>query len=258
MIYDVKITKGGNLVVKEWNADNLDFAEQIIGRDEIKFNLQSKICLGVGITLRDIFLLLSKDIATFSVVLGCPFLEDILVDGLSEPVITENKKDIAFLELSRVIAIDKGEILWNLDFHGLGEEDSYAVELSPPNEISDLPLILNEDFIVSDIENEKVYLKTKMSYTLQDILIGIIDELSFAGPPDFKAMVLEELKERAKDLDDSKPKGFVEIEDLLDESDLILEKDKKPCRRCGKDSRSDQFDKPNDICDECFELTKEN
>ena len=132
MVYDIKITKGGELVVREWDSEMTDYVDETICKEEISFNIYSTVCLGVGVTLRDLFVLLAKDIAVFSVITSCPFLEELIMDAFSEPVINKDKEDIAILELSRFGTVIDGELHWNFDFHGRGEKEEYALEFSPP------------------------------------------------------------------------------------------------------------------------------
>ncbi|MFA5048230.1 MAG: hypothetical protein WC516_04380 [Patescibacteria group bacterium] len=255
MIYDIQITKGGNLIARDWNSEAADFVNEDICKEEIQLNLSSTVCLSVGVTLRDIFVLLSRDITTFSIITGCPFLDELIIEALLEPTINKDKdkENISVLELSRFVTINNSEMFWNFDFHGCGQDEQYAVEFSPLNELSIIPIILDENVSIINAETDEIVLKTKMSYTLADLIIGIVEELAFIGPPDIKAYALQELKSRAQDVS----KG-VSFEDFSKKIDEQMEQNKIPCKWCGNDARSQHFDKPNDICGECFEKTKEN
>lgn len=253
MIYDVQITKGGNLIAREWCSEIADFVNEDIDAIEIIPNLYSTTCLSVGVTLRDIFILLSKDVRTFSVVGACPFLDELIAEALKEPTFNKDKEDIAFLELSRFATFNRSEMFWNFDFHGCGQNEQFALEFSPLNDLSVLPVILDENITITNSDTDEAILRTKMPYTLSDIVNGIIEELSFIGPPDIKAYALQELKERADEIN----KGMV-FEDLYKKIDKKLEENKIPCKWCGNDARSQHFDKPKDMCGECFEKTKEN
>lgn len=256
MTYDIKIAKGGNLVSREWDSEAADFVEEKICGEELYLHLHSSVCLGVGITLRDIFVLLSKDIIGFSAITGCPFLEELIAESLSDPVFNTDKEKIALLELSRFAVVHNAELHLNFDFHGRGEKDEYALEFSPLNELVHIPLVLDEKVSIINGDTEEVYLKTNMTYTLADLLTGIVEELAFIGPPDIKAFALQELKDRAVELDET-TEGM-SFKDLSKRIDDKIEANKIPCKWCGKDARSQHFDKPKDLCGDCFELTKEN
>lgn len=253
MIYDVQITKGGNLISREWSSEISDFVNEDIDAIEIPPNLYSTTCLSVGITLRDIFILLSKDIRTFSIIGACPFLDELVAEALKEPTFNKDRENISFLELSRLITINKSEMFWNFDFYGCGQEEQFALEFFPLNDLSVLPVILNENVSIINSDTDEVVFKTKMPFTLADIINGIIEELSFIGPPDIKAYALQELKERADEVN----KGIT-FEDLSEKIDEKIDENKIPCKWCGNDARSQHFDKPKDMCGECFEKTKEN
>lgn len=253
MIYDIQLTKGGNLISRDWCSEESDFINEKVLVEEIPLNIYSTVCLSVGVTLRDIFVLLSRDIQTFSAISGCPFLDELIVEALKEPGFDKDKENISYLELNRFATINGSEMFFNFDFHGCGQDEQYAIEFLPINEISILPVILNENVSIVNSDTDEIVLSTKMAYTLADIVNGVVEELSFIGPPDIKAYALQELKERSQEI--GKEVSFDDLNKRLDEE---FKSGKIPCKWCGNDARSQHFDKPRDLCGECFEKTKEN
>ena len=115
------------------------------------------------------------------------------------------------------------------------------------------PIVLDDKL---DVERNYENLITgKMPFTLYDVVKGIIDELSFLGPPNLKAFTLEELKRRAED-------PFIEkkcsVVNAISEVELIRTDVKKPCKICGLDTRTPTFGKPSTLCDECYLKIRQN
>jgi len=254
-MYDLQLKRGGALVSQEWNSDAAKFIEKEVSADELIFHFNDVVCLATGVTLKDIFLLISKAVEIFSIVTGCPFLDELVAEALSK--VEAGEKGIVALELKRIAVVHDMELFFHFDFHGLGEKDTYAIEFTPINELTTYPLILNEDIALEDGKTEQVYLKCKMGFTLVDILIGIIEELSYMGPPDVRQIALEELRKRADEVQEGNVEttSWEALRKRLEEED---NKNKIPCKICGKDARTQCFDKPSDICVACFERIKEN
>jgi hypothetical protein len=255
MTYDLQLRKGGTLIFQEWDSDISEYIERDVELEDIPFHFNSSICLSAGTTLKDIFLLVSKSIELFSTVTGCPYLDELVAEALSKA--ESGEKDIGALELKRIAIVQKSELFFHFDFHGLGDDETYAIEFTPLNKLVTVPLILNEDISLEDSDTEEVYLKCKMTFSLFDILFGIVEELSFMGPPNIRAMALDELKGRVDDIKEGKVET-TSWEDIRKKLEEKAERHKIPCKICGKDAREQCFDKPSDICVACFEHIKEN
>jgi len=256
MSYDLQLRKGGSLVTNEWDADFADYLEQIIDDDELLFHLHDSVCLDKNTTLRDIFLLVSKNIETFSTAVGCPFLDDLVTEALSAKVVNEEKEDLGHLELGRTAVLDKGELYVYMDFSGKGVKETWAIEFSPTNELTSYPVMLNEGVIIENEEGTVIF-QFKMSFTLLELVKGIVDELSFVGPPDIKAFALKELKDRSDDITSGNVKTYSH-EEMMKKLEDQKERYKMPCKICGEDARSSHFGKPSTICYKCFRKIKEN
>jgi hypothetical protein len=258
---DLQLKKGGRLFIKEWDGEESDFVEQEVDVEEFAFHFYDSICLDKDIKLRDVFLMAKQNLAACSMSVGCPFLDDLIDEALATPKKNKNKSGMVALRLAWSVFIeeeDEGEsILDHISFHGIGDKE-YALEFTPLNELALYPLIIDEDYVVYDSrEDEKIHLSTKKKFTLIDLLRGIIDELSYMGPPDIREFALAELQKSAEKDKDGMPKLFTheELERRLKEK---MEKNKKPCRICGEDARSPDFGKPDDICPRCYKNIKEN
>lgn len=255
MTYDLQLRKGGFLITNEWDNCITDYLEQIVDNEETLFHLHDSICLDGNTTLRDMFLLVSKNIDVFSVAVGCPFLDDLIKEALSFQMINKNKNDLGHLELGRVAVLDDGKLYIHTDFSGKGIGETWALEFSPIYELTPYPIVLNEEIIIENEEGGRIF-ECSMPYTLLEFVKGIVDELSFIGPPDIKAFAFNELKQRSDDVvSNVKSYSFEEVKKKLDEQ---IEKSKMPCEICGEDARSSHFRKPSTICYKCFCKLKEN
>jgi hypothetical protein len=262
MNYDLQLRKGGKLFTNEWNVQEKNYIEREVQQEDLLFHLYDSICFSKNVTLRDIFLLMARNISAFSSVVGCPFLEDLIEEALSDPKMGKDKNGLAILKLSRILVIEDGELRSHFEFHGIGQKECYALEFTPINELVLYTIILNEVVVVEDCKDEnKIYLKANKAYTLADILVGIIDELAFMGPPDVREFALEELKKRCEEIPpDNKVENYrtFTIEDFERKMEEEKENNKVPCGMCGEDSRAQCFEKPRDICKKCFEKIREN
>lgn len=237
MLYEVQINKCGNLKERNWNSESLDYVDNAIEMEDVAYNLKRKICLGAGVSLGDIFALFNRDIIFFSAITGCSFLSDMIEDAFS---LGGENKNIHYLELKRSVVLDN-ELLWELDFVGKGEKD-YDLMFCALHEIVNCPIVLNENINIIDYKTNEIVLKTKKPFTLYELITGIVNELSFWGPPDIRDFSYQSLmKENVEAV-------------ISNKADDV----KVACRKCGKDARSQDFDKPNNICGECFKKIKEN
>lgn len=257
MFYNSQIKKGGLVAQKTMNEKTNDFIEEIVSMNEVMIHLTDTVCLEDGFNLRDFFLLVRSNIALFTAITGCPFLEDIIAEGFQPFVKDENKSGIMKLQLKRrlVAEIIEEEKFLNLytDFYGVGEKDIYAIEFSPINELTLYPIVLDDKLdIEQDYEN---ILTGRMPFTLYDVVKGIIDELSFLGPPDLKAFTLNELKRRAEEPYIEKKCSVINANT---EVELLRTDIKKPCKLCGLDTRTPTFGKPSTLCDRCYLKIKQN
>lgn len=251
MGYDLQLQIGGILVTKEWDSELNDFMEFPVEDEDITFHLHDSICLERGVKLRDVFLFISRNLYLFSTTIGCPFLDDLVEEALSSPNI--ESKGIAVLVLDWAARIENKNLISYVRFYGKGDKD-YPVEFHSVNDLVIYPIILNETFAVMD--EDKVVFQAAKQFSLLEFLKGIVDELSYMGPPEMKKFTLNEIEESINQ-DGSKIKMFnaEDIEEKLNEKIASMI---KPCKICGDESRSPFFGKPSDICIVCFEKMKEN
>jgi hypothetical protein len=257
-VYNLQLRKGGLLISKEWNSEIHDFTEEEIIEEEIQYYLDDSICLEKGVALRDIFLLISKNIQLFSAVTGCPYLDEMIEDAFKPPKRNTNKTEISALSLERKAFLEnldnESMLHFHFEFYGIGEQNA-SIEFAPIYELTLYPVILNDKLNIEVQDSEEVILSAKVLFTLVEVIKGIISELSFAGSPEIKAYALEELKTRAESVETYKAITMEELEQKLEEQ---MDLGKKPCRICGEDSRSASFNKPSNVCDKCFKNVKGN
>ena len=87
----------------------------------------------------------------------------------------------------------------------MGKPVSYAIEGSPLNTLSELPVKLNGVVQITDETNRNlpyprpVIIEAEKKFRLSDILYGIFWELSFLGGPDDRDEFNEELNRRIEE-----------------------------------------------------------
>lgn len=244
------LKKGGLLETTEWVYDDEKEEGSYVTEPAGDFYpaYLNNVCeLDDDVTLRDVFLLLDRDLDFYSILIG-NWVDEIVREGLDTT--PETCKDIDYLELcwwfTRSKHEGKVDFTGHLfpDFHGYGNWDecpgvepgtkgNIGVSMTPSYKLLDLPLKLKKDtaILFEDLDfkwktiqelnahQETEYLSVNdCSYTLYHILYGIIWELSFHGGPknrDDHAKVLKDCVDKIKEGDYES----VPIDELLDEED---------------------------------------
>ena len=203
------IKKGGLLIEKDENGKERDVTHEacrsLFDTCELEDNL----------TLRDIFLLLNKDLKFYDLVFAS-WTEEIVTEGLTR-VSNADDREIEYLELKKYGEFDIWEDRKEFNgfdlpsFHGVGKdtdgiEIGYAIELQPVSEIIDLPIKLNKEVKVYEVDYRdkknyprKEYNFGECSFTLSQILYGIMWELSFFGSPENRDKMSSEILNRAEE-----------------------------------------------------------
>jgi hypothetical protein len=143
--------------------------------NKIPFYTQYYECkIAKGVTLKDILLLIQRDLDFWKILVN-NYVETFVEEGLRE---TNKTADLDYLELYYWLQVEDDTVLGLMfpDFHGHKDNTSYALDFLPVYEIADLPVVLGGFKACG-----KVY---QSQYTLNDIVAGIIWELSFYGPPE--------------------------------------------------------------------------
>jgi len=215
----LQIRKGGKLIKTKWvydkTKDEGSYVEKDI-TDKAISHLFDGCDLEEGVTLRDIFLIMNKELKLFDAVIR-NWCEEIVTEGLTKPAKVVGQYDpdeIEYLELSKNIHYDGTEKQCNgglfPDFGGVGyelKEDKlhswgevewpkgsripWGISFSSANDLIDLPVKLDKKLRVFNDDHTappKDYCQELASYegvnyTLGDILYGIIWEMSFHGGP---------------------------------------------------------------------------
>lgn len=230
----LELKKGGKLVKETWNKNKRKLEEKDISKEAFA-HLFERCRFQEGLKLRDVFLLLQKNMDTLAVILG-NWCAEIVEEGLSKRKPKKSKdRQIEYLELKSsgeyFPDIDKKEgnthpELSGLEFpsfdgqgyaakkdtyeHGQlylkkGQRQSYAIEWSPVYEIIDLPVKLNTEFEITEIKKKFKHIATfSINYTLGQILYAIIWELSFLGSPYMRDKEAKVIEQRVKDIKEGK------------------------------------------------------
>ena len=217
------IEKGGLLLKTEWKYDSeKENGEYITFRPKNpSFCYLMEECeLADDIILKDILLLLNKELDFYSVLLG-NWVDEIVAEGLKPP--TESVFEIDYLELYWLLNKCTDEGIRSLDGHffpalrgwgnydNSGEKGGIAIGTLPVNSLAYLPLKLKKEAIIyhENLDAEWTTIEElkkqqddpvvidKCPYSLLHILYGIVWELSFFGPPEVRNNKVKDLKELA-------------------------------------------------------------
>lgn len=215
---EVRIQKGGKLIEFDWNGDKQKYIKKDITKLAIAF-LFNPCSFEKGSTLRDVFLLLDTNLKMFHVILG-NWCDTVVKEGLKPLPKNYKETEIEYIELSYNKQLEVENKVKKLDgmgfpeLHGIGfvqktnryalksqgayleckagKRMSFSIALSPPNELSLLPIKLNKTFkIFNDFKCIEKYEDNQ--FTLGQILYGIFWELTFYGPPKKSSKVREDL-----------------------------------------------------------------
>lgn len=208
--------------------------------------------LAEGVTLRDLFTILRRDIDLYEVIFG-NWVKEIVSEGLDNEA---EESDLSHLCLSWVVTVNdhwdevaqentEGKAVSGYtfpDFHGIGpgEEGTlpYSVSFTPLYKMMDLEVKLDRNFLISD---EAEFYRTRRrtgeypqrgefdttyqdsTFNLMQILYGIIWELSFFGGPTERDETAEDLKRRVEEVESGEAVTY-----SLDEVMESLEKKLNP------------------------------
>lgn len=251
----LRITKGGGLVKTSWNRkkgvyESKDVTGHAVSKTFDRCELED------GVTLKDIFLLLNTELMIFDTIIG-NWCEEIVTLGLSEkgkPYGEYDPEGIEYLELYHMWGIEKfkdeAPNFWgNIfpDFHGVGfklKEDKmfewgevewpkgeripWGICLTDILDLINIPLKLDTTVEITEDDytkkakgyKDKILIKLEnVSYSLGQILYGVLWELSFHGGPESAKKTKEMLNDMVKEIKTknlTKGKDSATIEDSDD------------------------------------------
>lgn len=230
---NLEIKKGGRLVKTEWVFDEEAEQGSYKEKDVTDFSFRHlfDLCsLEDGVTLKDVFLLVSREAGLYDLIIG-NWLKDYMSEAFNEkekePI---QDQEIDFLELYWTPSLQKLEGRESLQgsafpcLHGLGpvlqnEQDGfkagsripYSLSFMPLGTLLDLPLkikkdteLWSEDFDSRKLKDKKILDIKEWPMTLGQIVYGIFWELSFYGSPKDRDQQGQKLKEIIKDLNINK------------------------------------------------------
>lgn len=235
----LQIKKDGKLFETRWiynkETEEGHYEDTDVTEDASRFLFE--ICdLESGIILKDIFLLLNSNLDIFDSIIG-NWCKEIVTEGLTgqeKPYTGEyNQDEIEYLELYWAFDYDDGDYkdgescfsgYHRPSFNGMGFEQkedklfesgevecpkdkrtSWAVEMRPTNELINYPVKLGSKVEVYEENHTKKEYMSKLAeyngatFTLGNILEGIIWELSFFGSPENRNKATEELHQRIEE-----------------------------------------------------------
>ena len=215
---------------ESWDASESEVSEHAWHylNDVIKFEN--------GITLKDFFNLINKNIDIFVGIFGnwIDDYTDVILNGLPESR-KEDDQPIDYLHVRWRLDIDDKEkelcIPAFPDFGGVGvatHDDEYykkgeiiywAIGYSPMQNYADLPLKLEEIVDVWYPEQKELKKYKSYDYTLYQVIQGIIWEISFHGAPNDTYKVMQELREQMERIDSGEEKTYL-FEDWITKRNL--------------------------------------
>jgi len=177
----------GKLILSSYNYKTHKTVTKDVSKKSYTF-LFYECEIAQGVVLKDIFLLMAKNIKKFDEILGC-WAAEFVKEGLSR-----GKKETE---------IDKLEIYWNLfkdfsnqkridgfsfpNFHGVRGKRGIALDFSRACDIAHLPIVLKNKINIQNQSKDKLidsFSNYSHPYTLGHILNSIVYELSYHGNPE--------------------------------------------------------------------------
>lgn len=237
MEYDVQLKKRGTLVTKDWNVETQDFEENEIEMHDIPFFFHSPICFEKGVVSRDIALFISGKERHLELILGCPYLTELIGDCLKDNIVSSAENNLVALEFNHMCNNHKGIFSHYVGFSGRGKEEIIPLDLVSFNDIADVPIILNENFIIVN-NRKRVIFNAKKQFTLLEILLSFTEHLSLYNVGDFfnlEEEVVAEIKNK-----------------------IIFKQTNKKCLNCDKTINNMSFDNINGLCEKCSKKSKGN
>jgi hypothetical protein len=218
----IEVRSGGKLFRVDWIYDE-ELEEGAWVEEEITekapFYLFYPECeLNDDVTLRDIFLLLKQDLPLYTVVIG-NWVEEFVEEAFRPLPDDFEETEVEYLEVYWWLEYDK-EYFSGLDFpsfHGIGgsevwgDDINYSMSWTPVNEMLDLPLRQRTHLSLCDkTESFPGEVKEILgpSYTLGQIMYGIIWDISFYGGPESRDKTRCGVMEDVEDIKSGKAKGI--------------------------------------------------
>lgn len=231
----IQIRKGGKLIETYWHYNKKKkaglYKERNLTKKSVAY-LFEPCTLEDGLLLKDIFLLLNTNLDIFKVIIG-NWCSEFVQEGLKPLKGKEAEREIEFLELYSSLekTMDQKTKFQTVDggvfpeLHGTGfvqkkdkymspenggyleckagKRISYSVSFMSASELARLPIKLSDEIKIYDMDNQYCIheILKGVSYSLGQILYGIIWELSFYGPPVDRNQKEKELKEAVKSIE---------------------------------------------------------
>ncbi|MFW6219344.1 MAG: hypothetical protein ACOC33_00620 [bacterium] len=211
------IKPGGVLKNIYWDSNKEEHVESQDISNNMYYYLQDECYLDDNVTLKDIFILLQKNMELSKIIIN-----NHIEDFITEAFINEkpyNKDEIEYLELSKSVDWDDASSLIYCHFSGVGfklKEDhdglkkgsrqKYCIGLSPINHYINFPVKLNTEILLIDFPyKDLISLRNEYNshmYTLFDILYYPIYEISFYGPPKERDNFIKKVNNNMKEIDE--------------------------------------------------------
>jgi len=258
--YDLQLRRGGRVVRMEWDEEAANHAEVFIHPSEFPAFLDATVCVADDVSLQDIMIMIERNGELFADVAACEHIGALLDDMRN---VSEEDTDgmPVSLEIGWSATIIEGLLQFGPLLSGRTEDgEPVDVAFAPLPCIADLPIILDESFVVVDDEDpsEAVFVSRCM-LTLLDVVKGVLDELTQLGSPEEKRQAVDELRAAMQGMENGSVSGYTE-EEVMERAALQAEEARRrfPCRVCGEDFRCACFGKPHGLCHACFTNMKES
>jgi len=215
----------GLLEYKKWNTDTLQYDVEELSDIASSF-LNEYITLD-NIVLKDLFLLIEKNIDIFEIIFRQWIREYTAAVLYGTPELKKDgENDVDYLELYWNISIDDEGIHvpgWP-EFHGIGiakfddahykagDIIKWGIGLSPMQNYANTPLVLKATANVNITDKHYKTISNNdyptESYTLYQIIQGVMYEMSFHGSPSDSLDLLEDLKDQMKRIESGEERMY--------------------------------------------------
>ena len=244
----IRITKGGKLVAEVWENRQ---KQDVDITNELYDHLFNVCHVDDDVVLKDLLLLVKDWCQVLSpITTSSPvWLKELVDEGLNKPFRREGDS-VKHLELSwgsevRQYKNEPKHLEEWVSFDGIGDPPegdesyknwpagqpvNYALDFSPVDTLSELPVRLNRTIKIYDETNKKVsypppiLIEAEKEFRLADILRGVFWELSFHGSPSSRDERSEELDQRMDEIEKGTAK-LIPWEEVKERMDKLLKDD---------------------------------
>ena len=257
---NLKLVPGGKVLVDIWDSETRTTDKEVDVTDRLQFFMDLECEIGEGTTFKDVLMAVAQHTGLYNawspLFTRGPWMAEMVEEGLNTP--SEEETAVEKIKICWQASLSdnfyqKGKSEFQIWTHIYGtidgEDETYALDFTPLNNLANCQIELESDFMIFDERKESlvgrreyldsipeedkskedkyyypVIANTTRDFTLYDILRGLFWELSFHGSPKDRTKRREELMEQIERIDRGEEK-LIPMEDVMKDLKGLLEDD---------------------------------